>query len=551
MKKHIIFHPFLLALAPIFSLLYANIEEISFREAIVPSTVSVAATIIIYFGLKLALKSQIKAGLMASLTVLLFFSYGRAYTQISEAKLLGVIVGRNGYLLFFAAILLLGLRWLKKTDRKLSDFSRVINAFAASWLVLVLVQIGYADLNQHRVKSRVSNMVSPETGDLDTSTNSGQPGRKPDIYYLIFDRYSGTPALADFMDFDNSEFMNYLENTGFYVASDSQSNYTTSQQSISSSLSFLYHKGKNSNTVFYEMLSDYRVWRFLKSRGYSFYHFGSWWARIKENRFADYNFPYDSALSRSRPASRYLADNLLVGTPQTSFTLLLLKTTVFAAASDYEPEAKADKYQPKPKVARNKPKPKADKYSGLRTALLEKFDELGKIPQDGKPKFVFAHMLIPHEPYLFNEFGEPLSPSEGGKIREEENYVNYIKFANKKIRKLIEEIIANSERPPVIIVQADEGYTPTRRFKKEGTKKNRSLWSERSADDLKLHLSILNAYYLPGFDKSKLYKSVSPVNSFRLVFNHYFGTEYPLLKDKTFLYDYKRKKWATIGDEVK
>ena len=131
------------------------------------------------------------------------------------------------------------------------------------------------------------------------------------------------------------------------------------------------------------------------------------------------------------------------------------------------------------------------------------------------------------------------------------NYVNYIKFANKKIRKLIEEIVANSERPPVIIVQADEGYTPTRRFKKEGNKKNRSLWSERSGDDLKLHLSILNAYYLPGFDKSKLYKSVSPVNSFRLVFNHYFGTEYPLLKDKTFLYDSKRKKWAAIGDEAK
>ncbi len=64
-------------------------------------------------------------------------------------------------------------------------------------------------------------------------------------------------------------------------------------------------------------------------------------------------------------------------------------------------------------------------------------------------------------------------------------------------------------------------------------------------------MSILNAYYLPGFDQSKLYKSVSPVNSFRLVFNHYFGTKYPLLEDETFLYDTKLKAWDNITDRAK
>jgi hypothetical protein len=46
--------------------------------------------------------------------------------------------------------------------------------------------------------------------------------------------------------------------------------------------------------------------------------------------------------------------------------------------------------------------------------------------------------------------------------------------------------------------------------------------------------SILNAYYLPGCDYSQLYDSISPVNTFRVILNHYFGTEFELLKDESF-----------------
>jgi hypothetical protein len=45
------------------------------------------------------------------------------------------------------------------------------------------------------------------------------------------------------------------------------------------------------------------------------------------------------------------------------------------------------------------------------------------------------------------------------------------------------------------------------------------------------------AYYLPGSGKSKLYPSMTPVNSFRLIFDEYFGANYPLLQDKTYTTD--------------
>jgi hypothetical protein len=41
----------------------------------------------------------------------------------------------------------------------------------------------------------------------------------------------------------------------------------------------------------------------------------------------------------------------------------------------------------------------------------------------------------------------------------------------------------------------------------------------------------LNAYYLPGEKKDLLYDGISPVNSFRVIFNEYFNENYELLPD--------------------
>ncbi len=51
---------------------------------------------------------------------------------------------------------------------------------------------------------------------------------------------------------------------------------------------------------------------------------------------------------------------------------------------------------------------------------------------------------------------------------------------------------------------------------------------------------ILNAYYFPGVDSSDLYPTISPVNSFRVVLNTYFGLELPLLEDRAFYCTMKR-----------
>jgi hypothetical protein len=40
--------------------------------------------------------------------------------------------------------------------------------------------------------------------------------------------------------------------------------------------------------------------------------------------------------------------------------------------------------------------------------------------------------------------------------------------------------------------------------------------------------------YLPGVDQAKLSASMTPVNTFRLIFNEYFGAHLPLLEDHSY-----------------
>ena len=104
------------------------------------------------------------------------------------------------------------------------------------------------------------------------------------------------------------------------------------------------------------------------------------------------------------------------------------------------------------------------------------------------------------------------------------NFVRQLTFINKQAIKTIDTIISNSPTPPIIILQADHG---------PGSMLN---WDnpDDTNTDFKERLSILNAYYLPNYDDNQLYQEITPVNSFRVIFNHYFGTNYTLLKDAAY-----------------
>jgi hypothetical protein len=143
------------------------------------------------------------------------------------------------------------------------------------------------------------------------------------------------------------------------------------------------------------------------------------------------------------------------------------------------------------------------------------------------PKFVFLHVLVPHPPYVFDRDGGYVTRAEERKRSFDENYANQVIAANAMIRRMVDAILRDSPSPPVIIVQGDEGPYPP------GTGREEFDWRTATQTQLLHKTGILNAYYLPGADTSVLYPTISPVNSFRVVFNSYFGANLPLLPDRT------------------
>ena len=48
------------------------------------------------------------------------------------------------------------------------------------------------------------------------------------------------------------------------------------------------------------------------------------------------------------------------------------------------------------------------------------------------------------------------------------------------------------------------------------------------------YMTIINTYFVTEESKAYLYETITPVNSFRIIFNQYFGADYPLLEDVSY-----------------
>jgi hypothetical protein len=134
------------------------------------------------------------------------------------------------------------------------------------------------------------------------------------------------------------------------------------------------------------------------------------------------------------------------------------------------------------------------------------------------PKFVFVHLTISHPPYVFTPEGQFqedtrfYSNDKGRPINEafsREGYINGITYLNRKLIPIL-KVLKSSNHPTIIILQGDHG----------------NMISQQQ--------EILNAYYFPDRDYHLLYSKISPVNSFRVVFNEYFGQSNPLLPDRSY-----------------
>jgi hypothetical protein len=151
------------------------------------------------------------------------------------------------------------------------------------------------------------------------------------------------------------------------------------------------------------------------------------------------------------------------------------------------------------------------------------------------PKFVRYHIICPHAPFIFTANGSQTKLDDWNNWENKNLYLSQWIFISKQIEKCIESILTNSKQPPIIIIQSDHG---------ERSVGNQPCRFATSYD-------ILNAYFLPDKNYGIFYDSVSPVNSFRIIFNHYFKTNYKLLPDLCYLAKEHYKQFMNVTDSVR
>jgi len=506
MKKLAVVHPLLFAVFPILFLYSHNIERTSITHFVAPALVSALSALLFWFLLSLAFKDTQKAGLLVSLSILLFFSYGHLRDAVGDFSfsIRGTIIGADELLVFGCMLLvLLGAYLLAKSTRSFSVLTKALNVAAAFLVWISLISIGNYALTTGpaRHQPRVPPKITEAPGGME------KPDRFPDIYYIILDGYARADILEELYRYDNGEFLDYLKRRDFWVADKSRSNYCQTALSLASSLNLHYvqelinriHDDSRNTSLLRNLIRDSEIVRFLRQHGYKFAAFSSGYSFTEMSK-ADIYLSPPQALSES--------ENLLIN--RTPIRPLLAKL------------------------------PLKSQFDLHRDRLLYIFDELPRVGKTQSPVFVFAHIMAPHPPFVFGEGGEPIrcdgefSYGDGshytrkrGREGYRRDYARQLVFINQKAKEAIDGILAASSVPPVIILQSDHGPGSTLK------------WDDPQGSNLEERMSILNAYYLPGGGDELLYDEISPVNTFRVICNHYFGTNYELLANKSYFSDHR------------
>ena len=515
MNKQYIIHPFSFAIYPILFLYYKNIEEITYSEIIIPIIFLLVLVVLINKIGSTISSNYHKVGILASLFLIFILFFGHIFNIVQYWHINSFYLGRIRFLLIFWIILFVSIAIytsnVKTNLSKVTHFLNIISSVLVFYfLFLIILYKFYGNSNIKFVNYLTdNNSYSDQLSDVKSSR---------DFYYIILDEYANNNTLIDVYNFNNQSHIDYLTNKGFYVASRSRSNYAMTFLSLASSLNMNYINSMSQvigneskdRRLCDQMIQNNKIVDFFKSNGYKYIHLDSGWKSTSNNINADYNFFCKSNFG-------WLNE----------FEIVLIKTTILRFLVEH--------YN------------LFDISSRERTLFtFSKLSELNKIKGS---KFVFAHIICPHEPYVFGANGETVSKNNEMEEKslleaEKQKYINQLIFVNKKIELLIEEILSQSNVPPVIILQADHGSG--------SFYGNLESVNHPSESNLKERMRIFNAYYLPGDSKKILYDSISPVNTFRLIFNIYFHSNFQLLKDQSYYSTYDRPfKFTDVTDIVK
>jgi hypothetical protein len=494
MTKNVVNSPFivpLLAAYPILFIAAANPGQTGWPTVALAACAAALAAALLVLALRLIFKSWARAVAGVTVIVVLFFAYGPVHTALDVRFLSSLIEGHalttysHPLLTALWLLAILGAVLLRRVSAsRIEQLVRAVNVMTLVLLGLVTVQLASGWISK-----------APATAARNTRAavqkDVSAIGYNPDIYDIVLDGYARADVLREYYGFDNSEFLNGLKQRGFEVSDASTANYSWTFLSLASLLNMDYVqpllgerlKNTKSYAVVYDAVRDNEVGRFLRQRGYRIVHFQTTWGATRHNPYADVEIACHRGI---------FTDEFYRAVAEASW----LKALQSKVSAD------------------------------LAECHLSNLEALARMGTRPGPKFVFAHFLPPHYPYLFDREGNVLQNANLSNQFEfqkrlwerKDQYIDQLVFMNNRITAAVDRILATSARPPIIVIHSDHGP---------------NLAAGNSHEQwISIRRANFAAYLLPGKPGALMPANLSLVNQYRHIFNFYFNQRMPILPDR-------------------
>ena len=420
----------------------------------------------IFFTLQIIFRFSNKVSLTLYILIISFFFYGHFFNLINDFDF-GTHIFHRYIIIPYLIIFLLPIFFILISKKSLENVNKIFSSIS---VILIIISCSNIIIN-----SNLSEFSTNDFEKQDLFLN-----KKPDIYYIILDSYADNYTLQKHFKFDNSEFDKFLIEKGFQSSYPSYSNYPTTYLSLSSSLNLNYvNQLLDEDKNYFDVTSANRLidknylMEILHSNNYFIINFDSGWGPTRNISSANMNLCSNNI---------DFISEFMISIAETSFA--------------------------KPFYAKLFLSDHSDRIHCVLSTLPIIAEDIEK------PIFVFAHLLLPHPPYVFDKYGNPtnidsLKLSSNYVQNEKTLYLEQLQYTTSEMKKIVQQLISDNV---IIVIQSDHG-PPDSIF---------SINNPNSSDKDKLRN--INYYYLPNSEQI-IYDGITPVNSFRKIFKNYFSNE--------------------------
>lgn len=479
-KNIFVWHPYFFALLPVFFLYSNNYKEYPLAVVLTPSVILSAFTCLSLIILNMLFHDKEKTAVFFSFFIIIFFMFGPLYSIFClDGENIKILRFRYFFVLYFFVCMAILYVFIKKKFN-FKKFSYLLNLTSLFISILIFsnllrpltLPIGQkAQFEKDKIVSKIDNRF------LDTKKDN----YLHDIYFIVLDSYPSFKNLKEILGFENDDFMKFLKDRGFFIIEDSSSNYNYTRFSISSTFNLDYINTEKIGDNTYSLKdNDFDLMKLQNSKAISFLSsFG-------------YNILIESPLFNRKYLEMVFFNHVLMMSVMIS---PYIQNFVNASL--------------------------------IRGCVLSTFNFLEKHVNFKSPFFVYAHIMLPHVPYMFDKKGN--MPSFFKQKDEKKMFIEQLIYTNERMKKIIDSILLISKKRPIIIIQSDHGP---------------DLKLNDKEKVIKIRTGILNAVFLPDRKGELFYNEMTPVNTFRLVFNRYFNANFERLPDITYYQEKESGKLA-------